>query len=144
MQQLRPLLLYMCKSQCVHNMLQSGPDACSKLVMFACRYDDMVGHSQLDSDMLQDFSAEPAADEDYEVPKIRASDEKALEGPREQPSPGNLQQGDMEEPLSHAAPRLPQSGCKRKRISPQDQHVQDAILVSHLPMQLCNGICINY
>ena len=71
----------------------------------------MVGHSQLDSDMLESSPAVPAADAEQEALAAGSSDDEAFQSPGE----GH----DAEDALP-----LPQPGVKRKRSSLVQQQAQ--------------------
>ncbi len=88
----------------------------------------MVGHSQLDSDMLEASPAMPAAEDCDEYNQVdeaeggRDSDDEA-KGPS------------VESPSPDTALPLPQPGNKRKRSSLRHSRVQDVLLVHALLRQ---------
>lgn len=99
----------------------------------------MVGHSQLDSDMLQASPHQPAADNGDQVSEAE-TDSSAEEQEEDNQARGSddvndddggdeVEEGHVAVPSADAALPLPQPGHRRKRSKLHHRHVQEESLV---------------
>ena len=130
---------------------QQVPDVFTKQWLVWCRYNDMVGHSQLDSDMLQASPHLPAADDGYQVTEAEA-DSSAEEQEEDNQARGSddvddddggdeVEEGDVAVPSADAALPLPEPGHRRKRSKLHHRHVQEELLVRSA---LCSSPCAQH